>query len=226
MEQVKARMSWQNQDNADFYSQIPLSILQDYAKLAGLDHHDDLQLILPQLLRAQRILEVGAGFGRVIHYLRTHSPQAEIFAVERNKRFITLLQQQYEHDIHLIHSDILQMEFTLDVQVELILWLWGGLAEFAQAEQLTILKKLRAYLAEKGMMIIDTMPVNLKPINATAGSRPQHLVFKADFGELHGYMPTHTEIEAYAEALNCQNIQHIPYVTHTQREHTLHLLSF
>lgn len=61
---------WDNQDNVDFYQNIPINKLAEISEVCGLDSCCDVKAILPYLLEESSILEIGSGYGRVINYLQ------------------------------------------------------------------------------------------------------------------------------------------------------------
>jgi len=216
--------SWKNDDNAQYYENLPNGTLQNFAKLGGLDTYCDLELIRPHIMQANSILEVAAGYGRVLDGLIQMGYQNKIVAIERCEKFYPLLKKYSEKNpaITTVHSDI--RTFNPNEKFDLILWLWSGMCDFTREEQSSILKNLALQLHPKGIMILETMPCSVIPKNAVCSIERLSVIHGGRNSYLYVYTPSLAEVDNYAKNLGLK-VQHIPYLTPTNRPRILHVLS-
>ena len=193
--------------------------LQAIADLGGLANCCDVEFIKPYILNAKKILEVGAGYGRVIKHLLLSKLDARITAVEEGGFFYDLLNVNFAGEITLHKADIRKIKFNS--KFDCILWLWGGIADFPQREQLYVLQKLQSMLETNGILIFDTIPNTVIPINAKAKIQ-QDISIKMGAGKLQVYIPSVAEIDNYAKQLGFSHIKHESYKTSTLRSRIMH----
>jgi len=213
--------NWTNYDNAQFYENIPLEILQGYAKEGGLDSGIDIEIIKSHIAYANSILEVGAGYGRAINHLFLQDFAGQITAIERCKNYINLLKKQFDNKIKLYHTDLNKFE-TPD-KFDVILWLWAGICEFTPNEQARLIKKLILSLKDNGILILDSILPSIYPTNATH-SQDQYHVIKGSSWIIHTYIPTANEIQKYSEKAKAKKIRSLIYQTTTSRKRVLYLI--
>ena len=213
--------NWSNTDNTFFYEN-GCHILQNWSQQGGLASCPDLQAIKDYIIPATQILELGAGFGRVINYLTTHYPDKQITAVEKSSQLHTMLKQQNYSNVQLHHADILT--FQPEQQFDLILWLWSGLTDFSQTEQPEILSKIQGLLSDNGTLIVETFPHDVTPKNGHMKSS-QRYTLSAEGMQLHGYIPSPQEMAAYAKKLGLRLHETLIYTTDSGRERKLYLLT-
>lgn len=210
---------WSNKDNAVFYEQN-IQTLQQWATQGGLARCPDVIAIKAYIEKANSILEIGPGFGRVIRYLLEHYPHKTLTAVEQSQQFCDSLKQNYPQ-ITLFHSDI--ATFTTTKRYDLIIWLWSGLTDFSQTEQLPILRHVSQFLSPAGTLIIETFPHNLTPANGST-TDTQTYSLTANNSNLRGYIPSPEEIQYYASKIPLNYNNYITYTTDSGRERKLYLL--
>jgi len=215
--------SWNNNNNSEYYEAIPLEELPTYAKLGGLDTGCDIEIIASYIQKASSILEIGAGYGRVIKKLKEINYKNKLVVLERSKQFISVLQENYCKDISIVKEGI--QDFSSKEKFDLILWLWSGFCDFSKKEQPFILEKTVSLLSNKGVLVLDTMPPNLTPKNATILQDQSYIIPSSNNSEcsLYGYVPSNEELDEYVKILNLK-IKHIPYFTTTNRERVLHII--
>jgi SAM-dependent methyltransferase len=215
---------WNNDDNLQYYENLPLETFQKYAQLAGLDTYCDLELIRPQIMQANSILEVAAGYGRVLDGLTQMGYQNRVVAIERCAKSYQHLKTATEKKphIHAMHSDI--RNFDSAEKFDLILFLWTGLCEFTSAEQFSILANLSCSLKPNAFIVVDSMPVSLVPLNAEWLSGQQAVFRSGENSFLYEYILSKEDIDSYANKLHLR-VQHLPYVTTTNRPRILYLIS-
>jgi len=221
---TKTGHPWGNTDNTAFYEAISVDTLQQFAEKAGLSTGCDLDLLKPYWSKAQSILEVGAGYGRVIDYLMKHHFTGQITAIERCNVFFNHLQKQFFEypNVELVHGDIMQVD--LPQKFDLILVLWSGIADFSHQEQSAFVLKLANFLKTGGDFIIDTMPQKVLPLMCTEQRGDQTFLTMVNNKIVCTYEPSAQEILHYAQLadLNYQNL--INLTTTTRRERWLHAL--
>ena len=210
---------WSNKDNAQFYEHN-VQTLQHWAELGGLANCPDLIAIKPYLERANTILEVGPGCGRVINYLCEHYPDKALTAVEQSRQLYDTLEQKYSQHT-LVHADI--AAFNTTHRYDLILWLWSGITDFSQAEQLPILRHVSQLLSPTGTLIIETFPHDLTPANGSTTDTQSYNLTANDLS-LQGYIPSPEEMQRYATTLSLKYNNYITYTTESGRERKLYPL--
>jgi len=75
---------WQNDDNLLIYNAMPLSEFRNTAINGGLENGCALDQIAHYIFKASSILEVGAGYGRVIANLLNKGYSGKLTAIERD----------------------------------------------------------------------------------------------------------------------------------------------
>jgi SAM-dependent methyltransferase len=213
--------SWSNKDNAAFYENISKEANRENSILGGLEEGCDLTLAHNYLVNANSILEIGAGYGRVLYCLKQRKYKATITAVERSQKLCKILKERFFNTIEIIECDI--KNFTTNKQYDAILWLFSGISDFTQEEQLYVLKKIALLLTRKGVIILDTFSPDLKPANALHAKAQSYLIHLEN-NKLHGYIPSREEIIEYAQKLNITLLECIPYETDTQSKRYLYIL--
>lgn len=213
--------SWSNADNASYYEAIPIETLKGYAVKGGFEDGCDIDIFYGRIKNAKSILEVGAGYGRVLKNLISRKHNGELFAIERSQNLCRYLTDTFSDKATIIQSDI--NCFDPDQKFEVILWLWSNISEFPKNEHVQILKKLAGWLTDDGVFILDSISHTTK-LADDFFMKDQSYVNKTDFGTAYGYIPSTAEIDSYAHTLKFSNIEHIDYQTDTNRPRTIHVL--
>ncbi len=178
-------------------------------------------MIADYIFNATSILEVGAGYGRVLNYLTNHKFLGKITAIERSKKCTNLLIKKFGNKINILNQDLKHLQ--IKNEFDLILWMFSGISDFSQSEQLPILTKLTESLTKNGKIILDAFSHSVKPVNAITASS-QGYIIEDENKTLYGYIPSPQEIDNYAKVLGFKNIAHIPYQTTTNSKRILHIL--
>lgn len=219
-------LEWDNSDNNAIYETIKAQGLYKLAKKGGLSTGCDMEYLTPYWSVAKSVLEVGAGYGRVIDYLLKHPFQGAITAVERCNALFEHLEKQYTtyKNIQLLHADIRYLR-NVNERFDLILMLWSGIADFSPKEQRLIFAKLAKLLNEKGKLIIDTLPASTIPLDMRQSGAKK--VYKQEINgvTVYTYSMSLKEIDNYAQLAGFTSIEHKTYYTLTGRERLLHILS-
>lgn len=216
---IKFPENWVNDNNMDFYNSVPVSAMQAFSVRGGLDGGTDIQLLKHYVDSAKTILEVGAGYGRVVEKLLANQAcQADIYAVEKSQRFCGLLANKYINNnrVYVSCTDVRTLE--VNTGFELILWLWSGISDFAKAEQQEVVGFLVGLLNDMGILAIDTLlsekvPSNELCDNVKVYGKGSEYIIDANGHVVYGYMPTKEEMFAYVDAIPNIEVEHIQYTT-------------
>lgn len=214
-----------NKYNNAFYEELKAEGLQSLSKeKGGLSTGCDLKVIKPYWSKARKILEVGAGSGRVIEQLLKQGYKGQIVAVERCKNSVKYLEKYHKKNVTIVPEDIFDFSSGHE-KFDVALMLWSGLADFAPSEQKAVIKKLFYLLESNGNLIIDTMPAGVTPIGM--GKKTEKTVYHQTINgaTIYTYSITISKLEQYAYAAGFSNIKHLKYFTDTGRERELHILN-
>jgi phospholipid N-methyltransferase len=217
--------SWNNTDNNDFYEALKIEGMQKFAEKGGLASSCDVRLLTPYWSKAHSILEVGAGYGRVIDYLLKHQFKGTITAIERCNTLFQYLSDHYQSfgNVNLLHADIRHQSYKGE-RFDLIFMLWSVIAEFGSHEQSLLIGKLAKLLKKNGRLVIDAISKNVIPLKAVQNGKQSYSV-KVNSAVVHTYVPNSSEIRQYAKAIGFSDINHVNYRTDVGRERWLYILS-
>lgn len=211
--------AWSNSDNADFYKKISIDSFKTEAVQGGIDDGCDVAAATKYISNAKSILEVGAGYGRVIERLFHLGVNGEIYAVERDPKLCDFLKQRYPK-ITVFCEDIRRLK--LKNKVDLIMWMWASLCEFSKSEQPEIIKKLASFLNHNGIMVLELIPITDKTTNAI--NVDQHNRVKQSIhGYDYGYFPSSLEINNYINQAHLLQREIINYKTKTNKVRNLYI---
>lgn len=222
---IKGKSTWSNKKNNDFYNEIKADGLKKLASKAGLLHGCDVRLLKSRWIGSANILDVGSGFGRVIDALIADGFTGKITAVERSVEQYKALVEKFSHneDILIINNDIYSLGSS-PTRFDTIFMMWSGLADFTRDEQPQVIQLLAKLLNPNGSLIIDTMPVDVKPLDTEEFDR-QSFLTKAERSVVHTYESNYSEICQYAFASGLSDVSLIKCPTDTKRERWLYIIS-
>ncbi len=206
--------------NFDFYSAMQLEHFKEFANLTGFDTGIDIDILFPYLKNAETLVELGAGYGRAIHFLLQRGFEGEIIAVERIDRLIPHLQQRFQNQINLLQQDI--TELKLPEKADFVMWLWSGILELNSSEQLKSIKQVYKNLKEGGTFAIESPDKTVKVVGKLAEDRK--VTLETDWGALEAYLPTESEIEEYSQQAGFTHFQVIRYKSTVGLERIFYLL--
>jgi len=212
---------WTNYNNIPFYEEAAYGLLENLAIQGGLNKCCDLELIKPYIINTSSILEVGAGYGRVIEYLLANNFKGKLSAIERGMTFCEIIKNKFHNNINLFQADLLT--FQTKEKFQTILWLWSGIADFSKKEQLATLYKLFSFLCENGLLIIDNIPHSVTPLKANS-TKKQHINVRLGKENSYLYNVSSEEIIEYAKKIKAY-VKIINYKTNTGRNRIIYLLS-
>jgi trans-aconitate methyltransferase len=215
------QIQWGNIDNNEYYENVSVEQFQHFAMLGGFDDGRDVDLIFPYIESSSSLVELGAGYGRVVDALHDRSYQGAITLVERSSNFFKYLVQRYQQDeVCLIHADIA----TLDKhdRYEVALYMWSNLSEWPKSEQPNVIKKLCSWVQPGGVLVLETIDASQKPLNSSSYEN-QGYCFDSQYGKVHGYNASVEEVDHYAKEVGLVLVERIAYTTETSRKRFLHV---
>lgn len=218
-------LNWSNSDNGAFYEGLKIGGLKALAKKAGLENGCDMDILAPYWSHAKSILEVGAGYGRVINYLLKHQFAGEITAIECCRTFIKYLDSRFHHckNVHLIPADILYLN-DMRGRFDLILMLWSGMADFSPREERSVFLKLAKLLTSQGKLIIDALPASTIPLDMIQSGEKKIYKQNLNGKTIFTYSMSIQEIYTHAEVAGFYKTSHKHYCTSTGRNRMLYIL--
>ncbi len=216
--------TWNNLTNQlNFYQKIPvLELLKQYAVEGGLESGADIDRAWNYIKNASTILEVGAGYGRVIKCLLARGYKGQITAVEHSEHMFKYMEENYRNKVNLFRENI--VDFCHSEKFDTILWLWSGISDFTKEEQPAVMEKLFGLLQSGGTLIMDTFPCSAVPSNAITANN-QTYTMKAMDCIASGYIPSPLEIKDYADHTGLVSVKPMEYVTSTNRKRMLYIFT-
>ncbi len=205
-------------DNIDFYEKVPVQVLEKYASIGGFDDCCDVKLILPFLKKAASILDVGAGYGRVIDFILKEGLKAKITAVERSASLCKILQDRFSGRID-IHNEDIEAVGNIGV-FDVVIFMWSNISEWLPDKKKLIIEKLSSFLDENGFLVIEIFIPDQKPLNSTHYDSRKYEA-KTEYGNVHGYNLTRQEVLDLIAESGLGSIKELPYKTKTGRERQL-----
>ncbi len=213
--------NWDNYVNDAFYDDV--SGLQQLASKAGLLTGCDVKALSGYWQTANNILDVSSAFGRVVSSLLQQGFKGQITAIERNNRQYQYLKNNFGKSAHILQKDLHHLN-DLSENFDVIFFLWSGLADFSRVEQPSIINNLAKLLDRERKLIIDTMPMNTKPLGTEEFAR-QSFLTRGKTGVVRTYEATYEEIELYAHQAGLNILELIRCQTDTNRMRWLYVLS-
>lgn len=214
--------NWKNIDNKlNFYNKIPQNLLETYSTRGGLSTGADIGFIWAKIKDAPSILEVGAGYGRVIETLLKLGYGGKITAIEQSPNLINAFEKKISNKCHIHKGDI--NTFTTDSKFNIILWLWSGISDFSPKEQLKTVFNLHSLLTPNGLLFLDTFPCLEKPANAILSKNQSYIITHANC-TAHGYIPSPLEVKNYAKYAGFKKTIMETYLTDTGRTRIMYEL--
>lgn len=215
--------NWLNNDNKKIYQNMPLEEFYRSAVQGGLDTGIDVKNLKQYINSVKSILEIGAGYGRVLSHILNQGYTGKLVAVERNKKFCQFLQSQFHERADIFCADITSFQYT--DKFDLILWMWAGICEFSKAEQAKVISHLSKMLNKNGHLIVDTIPIECNSINATE-LNPHDRVIETPYGKNYGYFPADDEIIRSAQQVGLIHCEDLIYHTMVDRKRRLNIFCF
>lgn len=217
-------LSWTNKDLCEYYENVPINELKQFTVIGGLDNCCEIELIRSYINQASSILEIGAGYGRVVEDILKHGYKNKLTAIERCKKFCNYMREKFVdslNQLNIIEDDFMTHNF--DEKYDLILSMWSNISEYSIDEQLPMLHRLKNLLTTNGVLVVETIDHNIKPKNSTIFNKQAYVV-NSKYGTSYGYTPSDEQLREYALALEVKNIKQIAYRTDTDRKRLLTII--
>jgi len=207
-----------NDKNVDFYRNIKLETFKHLATVIGLDTGIDVDVIYPFIKDADTLVELGAGYGRVIKALLQRGFKGKIIAIERITALIEHLSQNIPEIVVLQQQDFKHLQLAIKPAV--ITWMWSGILELSKDEQIAMIQHLYELVAEKGCLIVE-IPRKVKFIGVHVGE--QKVKVETEWGTIEAYLPRHEEMLEYGQLAGFSEIQLFEYQTTTKLERSIYM---
>jgi len=210
-----------NDDNITFYDKIALEKFKELATMIGMDTWAGMEVVFPFIEDKKVIVELGAGYGRVIDYLLKNNFQEEIIAIDRISWLVEHLKKKYSNQkVSVFQQDI--KDLHIPKKADAVLWMWSGILELSPKEQLKSIQNIYHTLSENGILIIETPYKELRCVGEFQTKKVIH--FEADWGSIDAYLSDFQEIENFAKKANFQSLDFKTYKTSKGIERIIYFL--
>jgi len=199
----------------------------ELAHKGGLFNGCDVKQLIPYWKNKRAILDVGTCFGRVIGALIDNGLKSKITSVERNHSLFEYAYAAYKNieGVELFNQDIhAYLNANKRQKFSVIFILWSGLADYNPHEQAILLKRLAKRLEKNGYLILDTMPMNVMPLDTEKFEQQSFLTRSKNNSIVRTYEASYDEVCQYAENAKLQLLKRIECPTDTQRMRWLYIL--
>ncbi len=200
---------------------MPAEMLKEHATKAGFDDGCDIDIIYDYVKDKDSILELGAGYGRVLKNLINRGYKGKLTAIERSMTYYKYLKTNFSQRVNIIRIDV--KDYQPQERYDAILWMWSHISEFPKDEQISILKHVMQWLEPNGVFIFDTFSHTIKPKPATKAQKQSYFI-ESEYGNAYGYIPSPAEMKSYADQLGF-TLKHIEYQTKTLRPRNIYIMS-
>jgi len=217
--------NWTNENNKLFYESVSPELMHEHAISEGLEFCYDVDQIMQYLAPHHSILEVGAGYGRVVAYLRSHGFRS-ISTIERSVKCCRWLEELYRSKIDLFFTNDLRKftAFAEECAFYAALWMWDGITEFAKEEQHKVLEIVVSSLKRKGKLFVDVLSTSQNQDQAVSSSDQHHVISVGD-NSIYRYYPTEQEIRSYCQIPIVQDVEVKEYETFTGKKRSLYTIT-
>jgi SAM-dependent methyltransferase len=210
-----------NDSNLEFYDKIDIEKFKEFTLMTGFDNCPDIELLKPFWQNKSKVVELGAGYGRVIDYLLEQGFAGEIYGVERVQAFVEYMQQKFKNaqQVKILKQDIKVME--LPTKVDLLLWMWSAVMEMSPSEILLSLQNLRRQVEPGTVVAIDLPDKKIKVVGQHESEKI--ITLKTDWGTLRAYFPEEAEIFIKTKKAGFCPLNTLRYQTHKGLERVIYL---
>lgn len=208
-----------NDKNMGFYQNIKMETFKHLAGVIGFDTAIDVELLFPIVKNAKVLLELGAGYGRVVKALLARGFAGKIIAVERVTSFINHLKLNIPEIVVLQQQDIKHLE--LKEKADAITWLWSGILELSKEEQAEVVKHLYSLMNESGVLVLE-IPRKVKFVGVMVGE--QKIKVETEWGSLDAYLPKHEEMLEYGKNAGFASVEQLDYQTATHLDRSMYVM--
>jgi len=202
-----------------FYEKLSRREMAALERRSGLTACKDLERLRPDFdrLPTGAILEIGAGQGRVLRWLRKHYPQFTLHAIEHHSENIDLLRKEFgKYKNVTVFAQSLH-GWTPAPAYDVALWMWCSFNEQSPEEQQSALETLRKSLRPGGLVVIDVPRWNPDyadvwyPQGIPPDGTPKLQPFTYGDGVLQGHYFTDAEMETMARRAGFSNVTSVAH---------------
>ncbi|MDF2529801.1 MAG: hypothetical protein K0Q57_681 [Gammaproteobacteria bacterium] len=190
---------WSYLDNREFYEKIPLKGFIRLLELSGLAESPDVTLIADYIKKANSILDIGGGFGRIIKACQKLGYDQDLAVIEYTHSYAEFLKSHLQN-CQVIEGDFLTYPFNR--KFDLLLMMWTTISIFSPHEQKLCFKQCAKLLNPGGYAVIDLLISNTSDQAKATHSKEYSFVDQDTGIEHHGYVPTTFEIIKAAAMAN------------------------
>ena len=210
-----------NEKNFEFYRNLGVDPFKKLAVIGGFNSFTDLELTYPFVKHAGSILELGAGYGRCLDFFIAKGYTGKLIAVEQSDPLFQYLKEHYSPRVEILQEDIKTMK--LKEKVDVALWMWSGIIDFSKEEQLNTTRHIVSLLNPGGKLVIDTPRFGFQTYATHSDEHTIHL--DSSYGTLDCYIPDEKEMGELKEKLEMKNMDVIHYLTATDKQRTIYVLT-
>jgi hypothetical protein len=160
-------------------------------------------------------LELGFGYGRVIRWLRSENLSKKILAVDHCARFYHFVKTLLGHTPGITLLECKISDFQVQVNVDLVLWMWAGILEVDDKTKMNTLRMLSDRVQPKCKVIIE-MPDEIIGHEIIEENEGTTMKVVTAFGKLNIFRITRGNLIAMVEDVNFFLLKEIPYATPTK----------
>jgi SAM-dependent methyltransferase len=213
---------WSNSDNKQFYENVPVEEFEKYTIIGGFENGCDIDVIYNRFLKnAASIVDVGAGYGRVLKHILDHGYSGKLIAIERSCNFYSRLYKNFSGRADLFNCSV--ADFKKAEVADVVLCMWSMLSEWPKDEQISTLRHISTFCKPGGIIILENLSHLIAPVNMENYNQ-QYYESITEHGSVCGYTASTDEIKEYAHTLNMPKTEHIEYTTSTGRQRIIHIL--
>jgi SAM-dependent methyltransferase len=210
-----------NEKNFDFYRNLGVEPFKKLAAIGGFNSFTDLELSYTFIKQAASILELGAGYGRCFDFFIAKGYKGKLIGVEQSEPLVQYLNQHYSPRVEILQVDIKTLK--LKENVDAALWMWSGIIDFSKEEQLNTSRNIVSFLNPGGKLIVDTPRIGFQTYATHSDEHTIHL--ESTYGTLDCYIPDENEMGELKDKLQMKNLDVIHYLTSTDKQRTLYVLT-
>ncbi len=207
-----------NDANIDFYRRIGANKLREMAALQGLSQGPEIPLLMPYIQNTDLLIEIGAGYGRIVKALRANGFKGRIVAQERCPELCRVLREDCGDDAEIFEADIKCRQYPQSPDA--LLWMWSGILEFTPQEQQAVINQLFHHLNPGGILVIE-IPREIRYIGKPVDERK--IVVDTEWGRIDAYLPSEEELLAYSKNAGFNHLQTIHYQTDSGLKRSMYI---
>jgi SAM-dependent methyltransferase len=186
-----------NQEQLPLYDKVTSISFKKLAKICGITDYCDIKTLFPYLKNKDSLLEVGAGYGRVIDGLQYHNYPGKIAALEIIPKLCKKLRKKFP-TISVYERNALYPESFMSMPYfDAILMMWGSILDFSEREQQQLLKNFALKLNKSGIISID-LPVTNPAEEINHYNNARDIIKKYNEKSIIFNIPTTEQIAKFA----------------------------